>query len=88
MDTKALNLSRTDRINRAAAGGALIALTLLSGGTLGYLALLPIAAIVPLMTAVLGYCPLYALARLDTLHTSDGPATPGTVPVCASCNPA
>lgn len=58
------NLSTVDRASRMALGFALIGVAYLSSGALGALALLPIVAIIPMMTATWGYCPLEsALAK-------------------------
>lgn len=51
-------LSTADRVTRGALGFVLIGLAYFSTGPLGLYALLPIIAIVPLMSAVLGYCPI------------------------------
>jgi hypothetical protein len=58
METKFNNLSPLDRASRTVLGFALIGIAYFGTGFLGYLALLPIVAIVPLMTAALGYCPV------------------------------
>ena len=64
-DTK---LSTVDRVSRTALGFALIGLAYFGSGPLGWLALLPIIAIVPLMTATLGVCPVEGAFRAATRH--------------------
>lgn len=56
-------LSTVDRVTRGVLGFALIGLAYFSTGTLGLYALLPIIAIVPIMSAVLGYCPVEGAVR-------------------------
>lgn len=58
------NLSKIDRASRMVLGFVLIGVATLSSGALGALALLPIIAIIPMMTATWGYCPVEsALAK-------------------------
>ncbi len=61
-------LSNIDRISRGALGFALIAVAYFTSGFLGWLAVLPILAIVPLMTATLGICPVEGALRNAFRH--------------------
>jgi hypothetical protein len=58
MNTGAKNLSAFDRLSRLALGYALIGIAYFHGGFLGLLALLPLVAIYPMMTAAVGFCPV------------------------------
>ena len=62
-----LNESNTDRIIRAAAGLVLLYLGL--GGVLagGLAVVADVLALVLLLTAAVGFCPLYALLKFNTL---------------------
>lgn len=61
-------LSNIDRISRTALGFAMIGLAYFGTGYLGWLAVLPIIAIVPLMTATLGICPVEGYLRSTLRH--------------------
>jgi hypothetical protein len=54
------NAGTLDRFIRVALGIALLTLALVAGAPLGYL------GVVPLLTGVIGYCPLYRLLGLST----------------------
>lgn len=58
MNTGTENLSTADRVTRMVFGYALIAAAGVHVGFLGSLALLPLIAIYPMMTAAVGYCPI------------------------------
>lgn len=61
------NVGTTDRIVRAVAGTALIAAGLFSATTAaGFIAVLPLIAIPVVLTAMTGYCPLYAAMGFST----------------------
>lgn len=61
------NVGTTDRIVRAVAGTALIAAGLFSATTAaGFIAVLPLIAIPVVLTAMTGYCPLYAAMGIST----------------------
>lgn len=57
----AVNEGKTDRIARAAIGLLLIVLTL--SGTIGAWGWI---GVIPLITAAIGYCPLYTLLGINT----------------------
>jgi Protein of unknown function (DUF2892) len=58
------NIGTIDRVARVVGGGALIALALLAPETpysyLGWL------GVIPIVTALVGYCPLYSILGLKT----------------------
>jgi hypothetical protein len=58
MNTGTENLSTADRVTRMVFGYALIAAVGAHVGSLGYLALLPLLAIYPMVTASVGFCPI------------------------------
>lgn len=60
------NVGTIDRIARAAAGVALIGLPLHMYGPLGDWTAWGWLGLIPLVSAVLGWCPLYSLVGLDT----------------------
>ena len=62
-----LNESNTDRIVRAVAGLVLLYLGL--GGVLagGLAVVADVLALILLLTAAIGFCPLYALLKLNTI---------------------
>lgn len=61
------NVGTTDRIVRAVAGTGLIAAGLFSATTAaGFIAVLPLIAIPVVLTAMTGYCPLYAAMGIST----------------------
>jgi len=69
----AQNLGWIDRTLRLIVGAALIAVVLLQlqqGNTLGLLAYLPIVAIYPLLSGILGWDPLYAVGHIKSCDTS------------------
>ena len=58
------NVGGIDRVLRVMLGAVLIALTLMDTiGPWGWI------GVVPLSTAALGFCPLYAVLGLNTCHT-------------------
>jgi hypothetical protein len=61
MDTRASQLSNQSRIARLVAGGVLIAITMSASGPLGYLSLLPLLAIYPVLTGMFGEDPINGL---------------------------
>lgn len=54
------NIGKTDRVLRVLAGIALIGWAVTSGNILGYI------GIIPLLTAAIGFCPLYALFGISS----------------------
>lgn len=54
------NVGSIDRVIRIAIGAALLVWAVMSGNKLGYLGL------VPLLTAIAGWCPLYVPLKLST----------------------
>ena len=58
MGTYQSQLNVKSRITRIVVGAGLIGITMAASGTLGYLALLPLLAIYPLMTGILGEDPI------------------------------
>lgn len=65
-------LSTIDRVTRGVLGFTLIGLAYFSAGPLGLYALLPIIAIVPILSAVLGYCPVEGMVRAVWRKNSGG----------------
>jgi hypothetical protein len=61
MKTRQSQLNVTNRITRSVIGAGLIGITMAASGPLGYLALLPLIAIYPLTTAMLGEDPVDGL---------------------------
>jgi hypothetical protein len=62
------NMAMWDRIARAVIALVLIYLAV-SGVVLGFLAVLAwVVAAIFLLTALVGFCPLYRLFKLNTLH--------------------
>ena len=59
----AANVGSTDKAARVLLGLCLLAFYFLAGGWVGLLGLL---GILPLVTGILGYCPLYALLWRST----------------------
>ena len=67
------NLGWLDRIVRFVVGSTLIAIVLMElrqGSTLGWQAILPIIAIYPLLSSILGWDPLYATGHIKSCDTS------------------
>ena len=60
MKDRVHNLSPVNRTGRVLLGATLIGSTLAAEGALGWTALLPLIAVAPLLTAILGYCPIVA----------------------------
>ena len=61
------NVGTTDRIVRAVVGTGLIAAGLFSASTAaGFIAVLPLIAIPVVLSAMTGYCPLYAAMGIST----------------------
>lgn len=61
------NMGTTDRVVRAVAGAGLIAAGLFSATTAGgFIAVLPLIAIPVVLTAITGYCPLYAAMGINS----------------------
>lgn len=61
------NMSTTDRVVRGVTGAAFIAAGLFSATTAaGFIAVLPLIAIPVMLTAITGYCPLYAALGIHT----------------------
>lgn len=58
-ENEVCNIGNIERVWRLVAGSLLIAITFFSSSDLGLAALLPIIAVYPLMTAVLGWDPFY-----------------------------
>ncbi|HPF87509.1 MAG TPA: DUF2892 domain-containing protein [Candidatus Limiplasma sp.] len=57
------NIGRTDRWIRIVLGVALLLFAWLGQGNLRWLGLI---GIIPVVTALIGYCPLYALLKIST----------------------
>lgn len=76
------NMGWADRTVRFAVGIAMVVVVLMeieSGGSLGMVAYLPILAIYPLMTAILGWDPLYSAGHVRSCD-STGRNQCGTFP--------
>ena len=68
-----VNEAGWDRIARVAVGVALLALGFgVVGGTVG--TVLGVVGLVPLLTGLVGYCPIYSLLHVRTNHR-DGTTT-------------
>lgn len=63
MNLQDATLSTTDRVSRGALGFVLIGIAYFSAGPLGWISLLPLVAIFPLMTAAVGVCPVEGALR-------------------------
>lgn len=72
MELQDARLSTADRVTRAGLGFGLIGLAYFSAGPLGLVALLPIIAIVPIMSAVLGYCAVEGIVRAAWRRNTGG----------------
>lgn len=72
------NMTITERGTRITAGIAIIASVIAQTGPLGLTALLPIAAIYPLLTGFLGWDPVYALTGNAKRPVSGRPARAAT----------
>lgn len=57
------NVGSTDRVIRVILGIAILSLLFLLNGSLRYLGLI---GLIPLVTGLIGYCPLYALFKAST----------------------
>jgi hypothetical protein len=66
------NVGSIDRIARVVVGLALLSLWFVLSGPVRYVALV---GLVPLVTAAIGFCPLYTLIGLKT-HRGAGKAAP------------
>ena len=62
------NVGKTDRMIRIAAGLALLSLLFFLEGDMRWVGLI---GIVPLMTAALGWCPLYCPLNINTVCKSE-----------------
>ena len=58
------NVGNTDRIIRVIIGLGLLNLLIILNGNMRYLGLL---GLIPIITAIIGFCPLYKLIGLKTL---------------------
>ncbi len=65
------NVGKTDRIFRVIAGLVLIGAGFYTAGTVGWI--LGIVGLVPLLTGATGYCPAYALFRIDSCKRGGNP---------------
>lgn len=65
MDNNLQNIDWVERVGRFALGMGLIIALLIGEGPLGWWATLPLIAIYPSLTAVLGWDPVYALVARD-----------------------
>lgn len=63
------NIGKTDRIIRIVLAAALFSLFIFLPGSLKWLGLL---GLIPLVTAVIGFCPLYSLFHLSTKEKHKG----------------
>jgi hypothetical protein len=70
------NVGSIDRIVRIVVGVALLALWFVLEGSLRYVALI---GLVPLVTAAIGFCPLYGLTGLKTTGAKTPAAEPEPV---------
>lgn len=61
MNTCTSKLNMTNRITRILIGSSMVGITMATSGSLGYLTLLPLLAIYPLMTGLLGEDPVNGL---------------------------
>jgi hypothetical protein len=66
------NVGSIDRIVRVVAGLALLSLWFVLSGPARYVALV---GLVPLLTAAIGFCPLYTLIGLKTTRGAGGVAS-------------
>jgi len=67
-----VNEGTWDRVARVIAGVVLLVVGFgLVGGTVG--AVLGVVGLVPLLTGLVGYCPLYALLHMRTNHRDETP---------------
>jgi hypothetical protein len=66
------NVGSTDRIVRVIAGLVLLAYALLGQGPARWFGLI---GVVPLLTALFGYCPLYAVLGMQTCAPDNKPAS-------------
>jgi len=57
------NVGNTERIVRIVAGLAVLSLLFIVDGNLKYLGFI---GLIPLVTGILGYCPLYAIFKFST----------------------
>ena len=60
------NVGNTERIIRIVAGLAVLSLLFLVDGNLRYLGFI---GLIPLVTGILGYCPLYSIFKFSTNKT-------------------
>lgn len=84
MDTTVQNIDWIERVGRFALGMAVIVGVMTAEGILGWGALLPIIAVYPCITAVLGWDPVYAaMSRPQAArrHVPPAPRRAGR-PVC------
>jgi hypothetical protein len=65
------NVGSTDKLVRVIVGLMLLTWALLGQGSLRWLGLI---GVVPLLTALAGYCPLYTLVGMKTCKTEQKPA--------------
>ena len=69
------NMGSLDRLLRAIVAGALLVTALVLGaGTVAGIVLLGLAAIM-ILTAAVGFCPLYKLLHIETRHLHRGPGS-------------
>lgn len=65
-----MNEGLWDRVARVVAGVALLVVGFgVVGGTAG--TVLGVVGLIPLVTGLVGYCPLYALLHISTVHRDD-----------------
>jgi len=61
------NVGRVDRVIRIVVGFALISLLFVANGPVRWIGLL---GFIPLLTAIVGFCPLYTALGLNTDHVT------------------
>jgi hypothetical protein len=71
------NISKSERVLRIAVGLALVYSTAFQAGTLGLTALLPLIAIYPISTAVLGWDPIVQLVARKSQNRANRRAKVG-----------
>ena len=64
------NLGKTDRILRVVSGALLIGVAFYLAGNAGIV--LGVIGSIPLLTGLVGFCPAYALFKIDTCETKNG----------------
>ncbi len=61
----ACRMGSQDRLSRIVAGIILLGFTAITGNAVGWL------GIIPLVTGIVGWCPIYGPLGIDTCHTGE-----------------